>query len=248
MRGVHPAGRHEASDPLEAVKEACSMQLHLARPGALRAAAIGLALAAGGAAPALSAPAEQGSDPIVVHGELLSRAAAEARAAGFIRATGVASGETPAARWVDPICPAVTGLIESAARVAEARIRRTAEAAGVPVAPQPCVRNIVVSFAPDGASLARAISRREPGRTAALPRAAREEILTGPAPIRWLYTIELRGRDGRQQGMGTGGEAQPMGADSGAGSAAGSGGLMHFESSIVSTLSERVITSAIVIV
>ena len=223
-------------------------QPRIARFGTLLPAAIALTLAAEGAAQPQPVPAEPVANPIVVRGERLSRAAVEERAAGFIRATGVASGETPAARWVDPVCPAVTGLLESAERFAVARIRRIAEAAGVPVAPEPCVRNIVVSFTPDGAGLARAISRREPRRTAELPRAARDEILTGAAPIRWLYTTELRGRDGRQQTMGTGGEAQPMGSDSGAGSAAASGGLMQFDSSIVSTLSQRVITSAIVIV
>ena len=79
---------------------------------------------------------------------------------------------------------------------------------------------------------------------------ARETVLNGAAPIRWMYSTELRGRDGRQQAIAAGGETYGgMGIGGGAGSGMpGPGGLMHYESSIVSTLSQRVIVSAIVII
>ena len=230
--------------------QAFSTQLGIARFGALLSAGLALSLAAGGDAQAQASPAERGRDPIVVQGERLSRPAAEARASAFIRATGVASGETPAARWVDPVCPGVTGLTDFADHVAEARIRLIAEAAGVLLAPEPCVRNIVISFTPDGAGLARAIGLREPRRMSELSRAAREAVLSGTAPIRWMYTTELRSRDGGQQAIAASGGAQSnarMGEGAGSGMP-GPGGLMHYESSIVSTLSERVIITAIVII
>ena len=220
---------------------------HISRLAALLAAAGSLTLAA--AATAAAQPEERGRDPIVVQGERLTRSAAEDRAARFIRTTGVASGETPAARWIDPICPGVTGLVDSANRYAEARIRRVAAAAGALLAPEPCVRNLVVSFTADGAGVARAVGQRDPRRVADLSPAAREALYTGAAPIRWMYTIELRSRDGRPQTISSGGESETNpGPGDGAGSAIGTGGLMHYESSIVSTLSQRVITSAIVIV
>ena len=230
--------------------KAFSRQTRIALLGALLSAGIGLTLAAGGAAQAQGTPAERGRDPIIVQGERLSRPAAEQRAVGFIRATGVASGETPTARWVDPICPGVTGLTDFANHLAEARIRRVAEAAGAPLAPEPCVRNIAISFTPDGAALARAIGQRESRRMAELSRRAREAVLNGAAPIRWMYTTEVRSGDGRQQAIAAPGEAHG-GLHTGEGGGTGipgSGGLMLYDSSVVSTLSQRVIVSAIVII
>jgi len=230
--------------------KAFSTQLRIVRPGALLSLGIGLALAAGGAAQAQETSSQTGRDPIVVQAERLSRSAAEQRAAGFIRTTGVASGDVPTARWVDPVCPGVTGLTDLANHMAEARIRRTAAAVGAPLAAEPCVRNLAISFTPDGAGLARAIGTREPRRMSELSREARETVLNGAAPIRWMYSTELRGRDGRQPAIAGGGDVYgAMGTGAGAGSGMpGPGGLMHYESSIVSTLSQRVIVSAIVII
>src|SRR5688572_17399173 len=73
------------------------------------------------------------------------------RAAEFVRATGVANGDTPVARWVDPVCPRVMGLREDAARVAENKMRAIATQAGIEVADQDCDTNIVVSFVPNAA-------------------------------------------------------------------------------------------------
>ena len=162
----------------------------------------------------------------------------------------MASGEIPTARWVDPICPDVTGLVDSANRYAEQRIRRVAEAAGVPVAAEPCVRNIAVSFAPDGAALARAIGQRDGRRLSELSPRAREAVLTGTAPIRWMYTTEVRSGDGRQAAPAASGETTPQQhTGTGAGSGLpGPGGLMLYDSSIVSTLTQRAIISAIVII
>jgi hypothetical protein len=229
--------------------KAFSTQLRIARLGALLAAAGSLAFAAAAAAQP-EIPVDRDHVPILVQGERLSRPAAEERAGAFIRTTGVASGDVPAARWVDPICPDVTGLVDSANRYAEQRIRRIAEAAGVPVAPEHCVRNLAISFAPDGASLARAIGQRDGRRLSELSPRAREEVLTGTAPIRWMYTTEVRSGDGRQAALAASGETTPQQhSGSGAGSGLpGPGGLMLYDSSIVSTLTQRVIISAIVII
>src|SRR5215213_910651 len=75
--------------------------------GPLAGAALGLALAA---TQAPAAPPEANGQSIIVDGARLSESAARERAVQFVRTTGVASGETPAARWVAPICPEVLGL------------------------------------------------------------------------------------------------------------------------------------------
>jgi hypothetical protein len=134
--------------------------------------------------------------------------------------------------------------------VAEARIRRIAETAGVPVAPEPCAHNLAISFTEDGAGLARAISARDGRRLSELSPRAREAVLTGTAPIRWMYSTETRAGDGRQAAIAAGGDTHGgLHTGEGAGSGMpGPGGLMLYDSSIVSTLSQRVIVSAIVII
>ncbi|MGA9581432.1 MAG: hypothetical protein WBR13_05635 [Allosphingosinicella sp.] len=215
----------------------------LARP--LAALGVGLALAAA------QAPSDPASQSITV-GAILPERAARDLAVGFVKATGVASGETPAARWTAPVCPEVLGLEDIGKRAAEAKIRRVAAAAGAAVAPEGCKRNIVVSFTSDGAALARGVVEREPWRVAGLSPRAKSAVLTGSAPIRWLYSTETHGRHGGAETT-SGNAAQaygPPGPGYGGGSSIGGdmATLMHYESSIISTLTNRVLTSAIVIV
>jgi hypothetical protein len=211
----------------------------------LAAAGFGFALIAA------QAPPPDSSGSITVNA-LLPEKTARNLATAFVRSTGVAAGETPAARWVAPICPEVLGLEDVGKRAAEAKIRRVAAAVGAEVASEGCQRNIVVSFASDGAAVARKVVDREPRRIAALSPRARSAILSGSAPIRWLYTAETRARHG--SAATTSGNAAQSGPATHDGSGAGSsiGGdmpsLMHYESSILSTLTNRVLTSAIVIV
>lgn len=215
----------------------------------LAATGFGLALAA---AQGPTGPADRANPSITVDGTRLPQRGVRERAVQFVRATGVAAGETPAARWVQPVCPEVLGLADVGRRAAEAKIRKVAAAVGAAVAPRGCRRNIVVSFTSDGAALAREVIEREPRRAAHLSPRAREAVLTGPAPIRWLYTTETRGRHGAADtGAGNAAQAVPATHDgSGAGSPIGGDmpSLMHYESSVVSTLTNRVLTSAIVII
>ena len=180
---------------------------------------------------------------------LLPEKTARELAVGFVRATGVAAGETPAARWTAPICPEVLGLEDIGKRAAEAKIRRVAAAVGADVAPDGCKRNIIVSFTSDGGAVARKIVEREPRRVANLSPQARSAVLTGAAPVRWLYTAETRARHGGEQTMASNaGKSGPATHDGSGGGSAIGGGLMHYESSIISTLTNRVLTSAIVII
>ena len=212
---------------------------------ALAAAGLGLALVAA------QAPSDPASESVTVNA-LLPEKVARDLAVGFVKATGVAAGETPAARWTAPICPEVLGLEDIGKRAAEAKIRRVAAAVGADVAPEGCRRNIIVSFTSDGASLAKAVVEREPWRVANLSPRAKTAVLGGSAPIRWLYSTETRPRHGAAAT--TSGDAAksygPPGPGYGGGSSIGGDmpTLMHYESSILSTLTNRVLTSAIVII
>lgn len=200
---------------------------------------------------AAAPPAPPQVNPIIVQGDRGSEDEVRERAAQFVRSTGVAAGTVAAARWLDPVCVQVQGLEAVGKRAAEAKMRSVAQAAGIAVAPEPCQANIVVSFTKDGAGLAQEIHRRDPRRLGQSAPRERDSVLTGPAPIRWIYSTEIRGRDGERLIEG-GGAGQTMpGTHDGSGAGSSLGGdstMMHYGSSIVSTLTNRALTSAIVII
>lgn len=203
------------------------------------------------AAPPTSA--QTSNDRIVIEGERLPAPVARERAQAFIESTGVASGSTPTARWVDAVCPRVLGLNEAGTRFAEARIRAVAADAGVPVAAAPCDSNIVVSFTTDAAGLVREIDRRSPARLAQVPLSAREALLNGSAPIRWWYNADTRGRhnEGPQRVASSAGQYTPATHDgSGAGADFGTEvpTAVHYNHSLVSTLTTRTLVSAGVVI
>ena len=174
------------------------------------------------------------------------------RAAEFVRATGVANGDTPVARWVTPVCPRVLGLRQDAARVAENKMRAIAAEAGIPVAGADCDTNIVVSVVADAAAVAREIHRLAPLRLAELSPGQREALLRGSAPVRWWHESELRNaRGGALQdggGPATTSAGAHVGPGYGAGGSLGGGTMMHYTSSILSTLTERSLSAATVII
>ena len=214
---------------------------------AAAAAGLGFALAAAQSPP----PSDPAGQSITV-GAVLPEKAARAAAVRFVKATGVAAGETPAARWTQPVCPEVLGLEDIGKRAAEAKIRKIAAAAGAAVAPESCSRNIVVIFTSDGAALARSVVEREPWRAANLSPKARAAVLKGSAPVRWLYTAEKTDRHGTAERT-AGSAAQsygPPGPGYGGGSSIGGDmpAMVHYDNSIISTLTNRVLTSALVII
>src|SRR5688500_12097001 len=160
----------------------------------LAAAGFGFALMAAQAPPAASDPCQS-----ITIGALLPEKAARDMAQRFVRETGVASGETPAARWTVPVCPAVVGLEDIGKRAADAKIRRVAATAGAKVAPEGCRRNTRVILTEAGASLASSVVDQEPWRLTGFSAKAKSEGLTGAIPIRWLYAVETRGRHGGAQ-------------------------------------------------
>lgn len=188
--------------------------------------------------------------PILVQGVPLTQAAARGRASQFVRAVGIAAGELPAARWTDPVCPVVMGLNDTGKSVAEAEFRRIATEVGAPLAAAPCKENVAITFVSDAGAVARAIAEREPRRMVELAPAARAAVLKGSGAIRWWYTTERRSRDGAPANGGasnSGGTGQNS-YGSGYGASLPGNGMMHYDSSLVSTLSQRVIRSAIVLV
>lgn len=139
-------------------------------------------------------PAAPREDAITVTGVRLNPEAV--RAVDFVHATGVAAGELPAARWIEPVCPHVVGLVDEAARVVEAKVRGIAAAANIAAARVPCTTNIAIVFATDGGAVVRDIAARAPRRMGGVRPAAVAALTGGPAPIRWWYASEVRDKDG----------------------------------------------------
>ena len=84
--------------------------------------------------------------PIVVTGNRLTREQLREQAADYVQQVGVARGELPAARWIDPVCPRVGGIAEPYAEIVEARMRAIALEAGVGLAAKGCEPNISIDF------------------------------------------------------------------------------------------------------
>lgn len=211
-------------------------------------------LFAGSALLAAPLAAQQARDPIVVQGERLSPDVARAQASSFVRATGIAASETPAARWTNPVCPRVLGLTAEGARSAENVIRAIAVQVGAEVATEPCDSNIVVSFTANAAAVVREIDRRDPRRLSELNPTERRALVEGSAPIRWWHTTEMRDTSGNNGRSDTTATAQMTSAVRGPGSSAGSdlgAGVpttMRYSNSIISTFATRNLLSATVVI
>lgn len=213
------------------------------------------ALLAAGLTPVLlAAPARAQPNPIVVQGERISPELARERAAAFVRTTGVAQSETPAARWTDPVCPRVLGLTPAGARSAESVIRDVATQAGATVAAEPCDSNMVVMFTANAGAVVREIARREPRRLAELDPDERRALLEGSAPVRWWHTSETRDMSGSNGGQGRTSSAT-LGTDMNARGRGAGGDLandvpttMRYSNSVISTYAARSLLSATVVI
>lgn len=228
----------------------------IGRPGPSFRRSLGvLALLGAGCGPALAQPPESRPRAIVVTAEALPEALARERAVAFLRGTGVASSETPAARFTDPVCPRVLGLAPNAASAAERMIREIAVEVGAPVATAPCASNLVVMFAPDAAAVVREVERREPLRLSQLAPTERRALVEGNAPIRWWHTIEERDTSGGNGGVGrtsaavsTAGMRGNHGRGAGSDLAAEVPTSLRYSNSLISTYAMRSLTSATVVI
>lgn len=147
------------------------------------------------AATMLATPAQ--ADDIVVKGQVLSKEEAAAQAKAFVQAVGIVSTVKPAARWLDPVCPKVSGLADPAvaARV-EARFRSIASAVGARLAKPGCKTNLLIGFTNDADALARQINADDPRQMIELSNAWRGRLVNGRTPMRWWYSTEVRSADG----------------------------------------------------
>lgn len=142
----------------------------------------------------------QARPPIVVEGNPQTRDEARQESREFVRQIGMASGQTPAARWIDPVCIAIVGLAPEFRPQVEGKLTEIARAAEVPLAQPGCSPNLAVVFTDDAAGVARQIGSQNPRATAEVAGSDREALYEGRAPVRWWYRIASRGRNGSRVG------------------------------------------------
>jgi len=203
--------------------------------------AVAWLFAAASAAAGVTDPGEE----IVVTGTALSRAEARRQATEFVDRVGIVTGQTPAARWIDPVCPRAFGLDAARAAMVEQRLRAHAASVGAKLAKPGCTTNLAVIFTADAGSMVKKIARRSTSTLDEIAPAGRQALLAGAAPIRWWYDTEARGKDGQRNiGM-----AYAMaGLEEGGALPGGGGTVLQYRSSVVSTLSVRSIRSATIVV
>ncbi len=187
-------------------------------------------------------------DGILVTGTRYSPAQARARATEFVDRMGIGAGDRPVARWGEAVCPRVQGIEPRLAAHVERRMRATAAAAGIEVAPEGCRSNIVVHFTSDADRVMNNVAARSSGYVDTLSPQDREAMLNGNAPVRWVYGSETRGRHG-MRAM-TGGDLPSVAIDGGAGGSALGNipSVVSYNSSMVSTQAVRLLTSAVVVI
>lgn len=194
-----------------------------------------------GAAGAQSAPSPDTIDVIGRKAEEVRKEAQE-----FVRATRVAEGEQPVARWVDPVCVRAIGVPDEVASRVEHRVREIAKAARVRLAKPRCTPNLTIAFTDSAGKIARWVGQRSQTAFENITHAEREQLYRGAAPIRWWHTVEMRSSDGMRS---MGNDVPPAARLDGIGSVAlGGQVIQQYRPSFLRTQVVRALTSASVVI
>src|SRR5687768_8091321 len=121
----------------------------------------------------------------------------------------------------------------------------------------PCDANLVITFAPDARSVAREVDRRAPRRLLEVDPGDRDDLLNGDAPVRWWYSTETVGRHRQRARHVSAPNSERDLSRAGPGGGPGGGGsvipdniptMMQYQDSNISTLAQRSLVSASVVI
>jgi hypothetical protein len=143
-------------------------------------------------------PAEDTSE-IVVSGT----AESIERSRLYLQALEMGAIDRQVARWVEPICVAVSGTSEPIAKRLGGRIEATARQIGAKLARGKCRPNLLIVLAQDANAFVAQTRRRSATRLAEIPHAKRAMVFESEAPVRWWYNTDVLGADGRPLSTGT---------------------------------------------
>lgn len=133
-------------------------------------------------------------DSIVVMGDRPGHEPQQAES--YVSELGVAAGEQPTARWIDPVCPHAIGLSKEHATLVERQIRNVIVQVGAPLAKPGCSANLNIVFTDSAEAVVRYVARHDDTVSRELRPASVRELTSGVAPIRWWYNTDIRSRDG----------------------------------------------------
>jgi hypothetical protein len=200
---------------------------------------------------AILAAAPVQANDIVVTGKAKTPEEERKEIREYIRNTGIAKGETPAARWTIPVCPKVYGVPEAIADRVTAQVRAVAIAANIKTAKADCEPNIAITFVDNGAAFANTMRKKSHRHFSDVDLREKDVLFESDAPIRWWYATTQGAADGTPSQSGgtiaagvTGGE----GGQSVLAGVVGSTSGFSIKDSLISTGTARSIVTATVVI
>lgn len=116
----------------------------------------------------------------------------------FVRDIGEETDERQLARWDEPLCPWVTGLLGAHNAYIGDTITALADAVGAGASEPDCAINLVVIVNDDPNALIDGLRSRQPLLFESLDPPERDLLARGNAPVRVWSAVEVRGSDGRR--------------------------------------------------
>ena len=163
--------------------------------GVMRYRPVAMSLALLMSEPAVASIAQPEDDEeIVVIGETMREAQRQAQA--YVQQVGIAVGERPTARWVDPICPSAVGLAPEKEAIVRQQVRDLIRQVGAPLGKENCAPNLVIVFTDGPEAVVATMTRKGSAVLREVAPPVAREIKEGSAPIRWFYQTDVRSREG----------------------------------------------------
>ena len=150
------------------------------------------AIAAVPAAGSIAQP--ERDEEIVIVGETMREAQRQAQA--YVQEVGIAVGNQPTARWVDPICPSAVGLAPDKEVLVKQQVRELVQQVGAPLAKDNCAPNFMIVFTDGPEAVVETMTKKGSRVLREVAPTVAQEIKEGDAPIRWFYQTDVRTREG----------------------------------------------------
>lgn len=119
------------------------------------------------------------------------------RARNYIQALQVTALNVQAARWADPVCIGVSGTARPIAERLGSRINAVASQIGATLGAAGCKPNLLVVFTPDASAFMAQMRRTSAARLHEIPKRLESFTFGKSAPVRWWYSTDVMGNDGR---------------------------------------------------
>ena len=138
-----------------------------------------------------SAAAPGGTSPIIVQGERQ-----RAQIDDFVARLKPAQGNSQLGKFLQPICPEVSGLAAPDNQRVAFRMRQVAAAAGVEAEPAGCATNVLVLVVADKSAAMNALRRTRPDLLGELPATEFHRMATDPLGAAAWQVVDQIGTDG----------------------------------------------------